>query len=55
MEGFETIAAPFSIDGADVRVRSRAPEPGEHSHEVLRDFGLESEEIADLAAAGTLG
>ncbi len=54
-EDFETIAAPFSIDGADVHVRGRAPEPGEHSHEVLRDFGLEGKEIADLAAAGTLG
>ncbi len=55
MEGFETIAAPFSIDGADVRVRGRAPAPGEHSHEVLREFGLDAAEIADLAAAGTLG
>ena len=55
MEGFETIAAPFSIDGADVRVRGRAPEPGEHSHEVLRDFGLDGAEVADLAASGTLG
>ncbi len=55
IEGFETIAAPFSIDGADVRVRGRAPDPGEHSHEVLRDFGLADAEIADLAAARVLG
>ena len=55
LEGFETIAAPFQIDGADVRVRGRAPGPGEHSHEVLRDFGLEASEIADLAAARVLG
>ena len=34
---------------------TRAPDPGEHSHEVLRDFGLAAEEIADLAAARILG
>ena len=55
IEGFETISAPFQIDGADMHVRGRAPDPGEHSHEVLRDFGLTAEEIADLAAARVLG
>ena len=52
---FETITAPFQIDGADVRVRGPAPIPGQHNHEVLRHFGLDDEEIAQLAVAGVLG
>jgi len=50
-----TLNTPFTIRGADVRVRGRAPEVGEHSAEVLAEAGLSVLEVADLAAKGVLG
>jgi crotonobetainyl-CoA:carnitine CoA-transferase CaiB-like acyl-CoA transferase len=52
---FETLAAPFTIRGADVSVRGAAPLPGEHTEEVLRAVGFSAEEMADLAARGVFG
>ena len=52
---FETLSAPFAIRDADIRVRGRAPDPGEHTSEILAETGLEDTEIADLAANGVLG
>jgi crotonobetainyl-CoA:carnitine CoA-transferase CaiB-like acyl-CoA transferase len=50
-----TLNTPFTIWGADVRVRGRAPELGEHSAEVLAEAGLSEVEVAELAAKGVLG
>lgn len=52
---FETLATPFQIDGADITVRGPAPEIGQHTYEVLAEIGVDSDEIADLAAGGVFG
>jgi len=52
---YETLAAPFTIRGADVALRGPAPAPGSHTHQVLEEHGLTAEEIADLASSGVLG
>jgi crotonobetainyl-CoA:carnitine CoA-transferase CaiB-like acyl-CoA transferase len=52
---FETVAVPFAIWNADVGARGLAPQPGEHTLQVLREIGLDDEQIAALAAGGVLG
>jgi crotonobetainyl-CoA:carnitine CoA-transferase CaiB-like acyl-CoA transferase len=52
---FRTVAAPFRIEGADVRPRGPAPEIGQHTAEVLGDFGFSDAAVADLAARGLFG
>ena len=52
---FETLNTPFDIEGAEIGPRGRAPQTGEHTHEVLREAGFTDEEIAELAASGALG
>ena len=52
---FETLATPFTVDGADIAVRGPAPEIGQHTQEVLDELGVDVEEIADLAAEGVFG
>jgi crotonobetainyl-CoA:carnitine CoA-transferase CaiB-like acyl-CoA transferase len=52
---FEVIAAPFTIEGADVRPRSRAPTIGEHSYEILIEAGLTPDQVADFAAREVFG
>jgi crotonobetainyl-CoA:carnitine CoA-transferase CaiB-like acyl-CoA transferase len=52
---FETLATPFTVDGADIAVRGPAPEIGQHTQEVLDELGVDVEEIADLAAGGVFG
>ncbi|MDH4078169.1 MAG: CoA transferase, partial [Acidimicrobiia bacterium] len=52
---FQTIAAPFHLHGADVAVRGRAPELGEHSQEILAEAGYARAEIDRLTANGVVG
>ena len=52
---FETLAAPFTLRGADVRPRGPAPAAGEHGRAVLAELGLTEEEIDALERAGVLG
>lgn len=52
---YEVVAAPFVIRGADVRARGPVPHIGEHTQEVLAEYGLTSDEIADLAARELFG
>ncbi len=52
---FETLAAPFQIAGADISVRGPAPEPGQHTFEVLQERGLDEARIAAWAEKGVFG
>ncbi len=54
-ESYTVIAAPFRIQGADVRARGVAPAVGEHTHAALTDYGFTEGEIAELAAAEVFG
>jgi len=49
------VHAPFTIDGADVRVRRSAPQIGEHTFEVLTEAGLSADDIAQLGADRAFG
>lgn len=51
---FETLAAPFTLSAAEVAVRGRAPEIGEHTLEVLTERGVATERIAALADDGVI-
>jgi crotonobetainyl-CoA:carnitine CoA-transferase CaiB-like acyl-CoA transferase len=51
---FHTVAAPFRLHGADVAVRGRAPQLGEHSREVLAEAGLDEDEIQRLLTGGVI-
>ncbi len=48
-------ATPVDFAGTPWKPRCMAPEPGQHSHEVLRELGKSDEEIATLRERGVLG
>ena len=50
-----TVGSPVRFSKADVTPRSRSPELGEHTEEVLRERGVGEEQIDRLRAAGALG
>lgn len=52
---YEVVSAPFTIHGADVRARGAAPAVGEHTREVLAQYGFTPDEVADLAAGEVFG
>lgn len=52
---FRTVASPIGIRGAEIGPRGLAPGIGQHTGAVLEAAGYTSEEIAALAAAGTIG
>lgn len=55
-QGFvEVVTIPFSISGARMHPRLRAPRLAEHSHDVLVEAGFTEEEISQIAAQGVLG
>ena len=51
---FETLAAPFTMSSSTVEVRGPGPELGEHTSEVLEQFGLSSERLATLSGDGVI-
>jgi crotonobetainyl-CoA:carnitine CoA-transferase CaiB-like acyl-CoA transferase len=48
------VGQPIDISGVDSGLRQPAPELGQHSREVLTDYGFEPEEITDLFEAGVV-
>jgi len=52
---YETLSTPFKLYGADVGPRGRAPNPGEHTFEILAELGIEGEELDRLATEGVIG
>jgi len=46
------IACPVKMSGFEFAIRRQAPEPGEHTEQVLREAGYPPAEIASLAARG---
>jgi crotonobetainyl-CoA:carnitine CoA-transferase CaiB-like acyl-CoA transferase len=52
---YETLSTPFTIRGADIAVRGPAPLPGEHTTEVLSEYGFDDAAVAEMAANGVFG
>ncbi len=52
---FETVGTPFTIHGADIRVRGAASQPGEDTADALAAAGLTEAEVAEFAANGVFG
>ncbi|MDQ8730286.1 CoA transferase [Bradyrhizobium sp. LHD-71] len=48
---FETISSPFHVEGAPKTPPRQAPGVGEHSDDVLREYGYSAEEISRMRAA----
>ena len=46
---------PMRFATADVKPQGPAPQIGQHSEQILRDFGMGDEAIAALKNAGTVG
>jgi crotonobetainyl-CoA:carnitine CoA-transferase CaiB-like acyl-CoA transferase len=53
-EEVRLVASPIKLSRTPVRYRSAPPLLGQHTHEVLRGFGLRDDELAALLAAGAI-
>ena len=51
---FETLAAPFTLSASEVSVRGPAPEIGQHTAQVLSEFGVGDDDIATLTKNGVI-
>lgn len=51
----ELVASPMKLSATPVTVRRPPPLLGEHTDEVLVEFGLTQEEVGDLRAQGVIG
>jgi len=52
---YTTVNIPMRFATADVKPQGPAPQIGEHSEQILRDFGIGDAAIAALKNAGTVG
>lgn len=50
----ETIGCPIKLDGSQPHTGRGAPLLGEHTEEVLREYGFREEEVRELMAAGVV-
>jgi formyl-CoA transferase len=48
------VGQPIEIEGADAAIRTAAPDPGQHSREVLEQLGYGEAEIEEMAEAGVI-
>jgi crotonobetainyl-CoA:carnitine CoA-transferase CaiB-like acyl-CoA transferase len=59
MEGsygpIETLDTPFKVYGSDTGPRGPAPLPGQHTFDVLSEFGITGDELDRLATDGVFG
>jgi crotonobetainyl-CoA:carnitine CoA-transferase CaiB-like acyl-CoA transferase len=54
--GCEQLPSPIKLVGETLAVPSKAPTPGQHTDEVLREvLGYDAERIGELRSAGALG
>jgi crotonobetainyl-CoA:carnitine CoA-transferase CaiB-like acyl-CoA transferase len=54
--GHDQVPAPIKLVGEELPLPTKAPEPGQHTDEVLREvLGYSDEQIAELRGAGALG
>lgn len=51
----KSVAAPFAMSATPTQVTRTPPRHGEHTDEILREFGFNDERIAALRAEGALG
>ena len=54
-QSYQVLAAPFKIHGADIRARGPVPDLGEHTREVLDEFGFSTDEVTELTAKLVFG
>lgn len=52
---YETLNTPFKLYGTDTGVRGPAPSAGQHTFDVLADYGITDNELDKLATDGVLG
>ena len=52
---FQVLDTPFHIYGSDTGARGPAPEPGQHTFDLLAEFGIDGERLNELATNGVLG
>lgn len=50
----ELVSQPFALSGVELKLRSAAPDAGQHSRDILLDIGLADEDIADLKEQGII-
>ena len=53
-DGLTQFAPPLKLSAYEFSVRQPAPKVGEHNAQILRAAGYTDDEIAGLAAAGTI-
>ena len=51
----ETLLSPIGIEGHEMRTPARAPDPGEHTDEILTELGFGEDEIERLRKRGAIG
>ncbi|THJ75356.1 CaiB/BaiF CoA transferase family protein [Candidatus Frankia alpina] len=52
---FRVVAPPYQFDGEPARARTRAPDLGADTEQVLRDLGLDAATLDDYRAQGAFG
>ena len=53
--GYETISSPFQVEGASKTAPRPAPSIGQHTDEVLREYGYSDADIAAMRTARAIG